>query len=77
MSNTTAEDVSIRPDFQYVVNASGETTGIVVPPKVFDALEEYVIDEAMGQAARDSKDEVGRPFADFLAELRAAGEIDV
>ena len=77
MSNTIAENASSRPDFQYVVNASGETTGIVVPPKVFEALEEYVIDEAMGQAARDSKNEVGRPLTDFVNELRAAGEIDV
>jgi len=67
----------MKSDFQYVVNAEGETTGVLLSPKAFEAYEEYLIDEAMAQAARDSKGEEGIPLAEVMAELYAAGEIDV
>ena len=71
------EDVSAKSSYQYLVSAEGETTGVVISLKLFEALEEYLIDEGMAQAARESKDEIGRPLEEFIAELRAAGEIDV
>lgn len=67
----------MKSDYQYVVNAAGETTGVLLSPRAFEAYEEYLIDEAMAQAVRDSKGEVGRPLEDVMAEMRAAGEIDV
>lgn len=67
----------MKSDIQRVVNAAGETTGVLLSMKAFEAYEEWLIDEAMAQAARDSKNEVGRPFAEFVEELRAASEIDV
>ena len=67
----------MKDDYQYVVNAQGETTGVLLSPKAFEAYEEYMIDEAIAQAARDSKGELGIPLEEVMAELRAAGEIDV
>ena len=67
----------MKSEYQYVVNAAGETTGILISPKAFEAFEEYLIDEGMAQAARDSKNEVSIPFDTVVAEMRAAGEIDV
>ena len=64
-------------DFQYVTDTKGEMTGVLLSPKAFEAFEEYMIDKAMIEAAQESKNEVGRPLEEFLAELRAAGEIDV
>ncbi len=67
----------MKSDYQYVVNTEGETTGVLLSPKAFEAYEEYVIDQAIAQAARDSKGEPGRPLDEFLAELRHEGAIDV
>ena len=64
-------------DFQYVTDTKGEMTGVLLSPKAFEAFEEYMIDKAMIEAAQESKNEVGRPLEEFIAELRAAGEIDV
>jgi hypothetical protein len=67
----------MKSDIQYMVNAAGETTGVVLSLEAFEAYEEFLIDEAMAQAARESKNEVGRPLDELVSELRAAGEIDV
>ena len=67
----------MKSDYQYVVNTKGETTGVLLSPKAFEAYEEYLIDQAIAQTARDSKGEAGRPLDDFLTELRHEGEIDV
>ena len=67
----------MKSDYQYVVNTKGETTGVLLSPKTFEAYEEHAIDQAIAQAARDSKGEAGRPLDDFLAELRLEGQIDV
>ena len=67
----------MKSDYQYVVNAAGETTGVLLSPKAFEAYEEYVIDQAIAQAARDHKNEAVRPLDEFLSELRHEGEIDV
>ena len=67
----------MKSDCQYVVNTEGETTGVLLSPKAFEAYEEYAIDQAIAQEACDSKGEAGRPLDDFLAELRLEGQIDV
>ncbi len=66
----------MKSDYQYVVNAEGETTGVLLSPKAFEAYEEYLIDEAMAQAARDSKGEEGIPWDQVKAELIAEGKLD-
>ena len=64
-------------DYQYVTDTKGQMTGVLLSLKAFEAYEDFMVDKAMAEAARDSKDEVGRAFDEFVAELRAAGEIDV
>jgi hypothetical protein len=76
MNNTMEEDKPVQSNYEYIVNADGETTGMIVSPKAFEAFEEYMIDEGMAQAARDSKDEVGIPWEQIKAELVAKGKLD-
>ena len=67
----------MKPDYHYVLDGKGETTGILLSPKAFEAYEEHMIDQEIVQSARDSKGEVERPLDEFLQEMRHEGEIDV
>ena len=58
---------------QFVTDAKGRRTAVVLPIEEWENLMEL----NLGQVARDSKDEARRLFAIVVAELRAAGEIDV
>lgn len=64
-------------DVQFVTNSAGQRTAVLVPLDQYEGLLEMLEDLYLGKLARESKDEPTRPFAEFLAELRAAGEIDV
>jgi hypothetical protein len=70
------EDKPAHSNYQYIVNDAGEKTGVIVSPKAFEAFEEYMIDEGMAQAARDSIDEEGIPWEQIKAELVAEGKLD-
>jgi hypothetical protein len=61
-------------DIQFVTDGEGNKTAVILP---IEEYEEMLEDLHMGQAARESKDEPRRPFADLVEELRADGEIDV
>jgi PHD/YefM family antitoxin component YafN of YafNO toxin-antitoxin module len=59
---------------QFVTDVEGNKTAVILP---LEEYEEMIEDLHMGQAARESRDEPRRPFAELVEELRAAGEIDV
>jgi hypothetical protein len=42
-----------------------------------DEFEEMLEDLHLGRVARESANDARRPFAEFVEELRQAGEIDV
>ncbi len=59
---------------QYVTDANGEKIAVILPLEEYENLLE---DLHVLAAAYEAKDETSRPFNDVVAELRAAGEIDV
>jgi PHD/YefM family antitoxin component YafN of YafNO toxin-antitoxin module len=59
---------------QFVTDVEGNKTAVILP---LEEYEEMLEDLHMGQAARESKDEPRRPFAELVEELRDADEIDV
>lgn len=59
---------------QYVTDAAGQKTAVILP---LDEYEELIEDLHLGRVARESRDEARRPFAEVVAEMRQAGEIDV
>jgi len=64
-------------DVQFVTDSAGHRTAVLMPLDQYEELLEMLEDLYIGKLARESKNEPTRPFADFWAELRAAGEIDV
>ena len=64
-------------DVQFVVNEAGEKTAVQIPLEQYEAFTEYMEDEDAARASRESKGDSGRPFHEVLAEMRAAGEVDV
>ena len=71
-----SEGEKTNTDYQYLVDTKGETTGILLSPKAFEAFEEYMIDKAMAQAAQDAKNEEVVPWEQVKAELVAEGKLD-
>ena len=59
---------------QHVTDEEGHKTAVILP---IEEYEEMLEDLHMGRAARESRDEPRRPFAEVVEELRAADEIDV
>ena len=59
---------------QFVTDAEGHKTAVILP---IEEYEEMMEDLHMGRAARESKGEPRRPFAEVVKELRSADEIDV
>lgn len=59
---------------QYVTDAEGQRTAVIVP---IDEFEEMMEDLHLGRVARESKSELRRPFMEMVEEMRQAGEIDV
>ncbi|MDQ1706821.1 MAG: hypothetical protein QOJ88_32 [Pyrinomonadaceae bacterium] len=59
---------------QYVTDAKGERTAVILP---LEEYEELLEDLHVRVAAYETKDETVRPLADIVSEMRNAGEIDV
>ena len=59
---------------QYVVDANGEKTAVILP---LDEYREWLEDQHVIKIAEETKNEPTRPLTKFLDELRRAGEIDV
>jgi hypothetical protein len=59
---------------QYVTDANGERTAVILP---LNEYEELLEDLHVTRVAEETKDEPTRPFSEVLEELRKAGEIDV
>lgn len=58
---------------QYVTDANGERTAVILPLEEYEELQE---DLHVTRVAEETKDEPKRLFIDVVNELREAGEID-
>ena len=59
---------------QYVTDANGERTAVILP---LDEYQELLEDMHVIRVAEETKDEPTRPLIEVIDELRTAGEIDV
>ena len=59
---------------QYVTDANGERTAVILP---LEEYQELLEDMHVINAAEDTKDDTSRPLSEVVEELRAANEIDV
>jgi PHD/YefM family antitoxin component YafN of YafNO toxin-antitoxin module len=59
---------------QYVTDAKGERTAVILP---LDEYEELLEDLHVSRVAEETKDEPTRPLSEVVQEMRSAGEIDV
>lgn len=59
---------------QYVTDANGERTAVILPLEDYEELQE---DLHVTRVAEETKDEPQRLFIDVVNELRETGEIDV
>jgi hypothetical protein len=67
----------MKSEVQFVVDSKGNQTGVLMPPEVYEAIMQRLEDQDIARAARERKDEPGRPLSEFIAELQVEGEIDV
>ena len=68
------KDMQSIKDLEFITDAEGRRIKAVLP---IDEFEELMVDLGMAEAACQAKNEPTRPFAEFLAEMRADGEINV
>lgn len=61
-------------NLQYVTDAEGHKTAVIVP---IEEYEELMEDLHLIRVHEESKDEERRPFGELLKEMREAGEVDV
>jgi PHD/YefM family antitoxin component YafN of YafNO toxin-antitoxin module len=59
---------------QYVTDANGERTAVILP---LEEYEELLEDLHVSHIANETKDQPSRPLSEVVEELRNAGEIDV
>jgi PHD/YefM family antitoxin component YafN of YafNO toxin-antitoxin module len=59
---------------QYVVDSEGKRVAVILPVEEFEELMEEI---HLNRAAAESENEPGRPFEEFVEELRSEGEVDV
>jgi hypothetical protein len=59
---------------QYITDAQGERTAIILP---LDEYQELLEDMHVIRVAEETKNDPSRPLTDVLEEMRRAGEIDV
>jgi hypothetical protein len=59
---------------QYVTDANGERTAVILP---LDEYQELLEDMHVIRVAEETKGEPTRPLIEVVEELRNAGEIDV
>ena len=64
-------------DIQYVTDAEGHKTAVLLPIEQYEAYQELLEDLQLAQIIRERKNEYARPFSEVVQEMRAAGEIDV
>lgn len=66
-------------DVQFVTDAEGRKTAALLPISLYEAFQEFMEDQGLARAALESlaENEPVRSFAEVLAEMRTAGEIDV
>jgi PHD/YefM family antitoxin component YafN of YafNO toxin-antitoxin module len=65
---------SMARNVQFVTDANGERTAVILP---LDEYEELLEDLHVTRIADETKDEPRRPLTEVVEELRNAGEIDV
>ena len=58
---------------QYVTDANGERTAVILP---LEEYQELLEDLHLTRIANETRDEPRRPLAEVVEELRQAGEID-
>lgn len=63
-------------DIQFVTNAVGEKTAVIVPIETYEALEEMMEDRHLARVARESKDEERISWSQVKTELVAEGKLD-
>jgi PHD/YefM family antitoxin component YafN of YafNO toxin-antitoxin module len=59
---------------QYITDANGERTAVILP---LEEYEELLEDLHVTRLAYETKDEPSRPLSEVVEEMRNAGEIDV
>jgi len=59
---------------QYITDANGERTAIILP---LDEYQELLEDMHVIRVAEETKNDPVRPLSEVVEELRNAGEIDV
>ena len=65
---------AISRNVQYVTDANGERTAVILP---LDEYQELLEDMHVIRVAEETKDGPTRPLIEVVEELRNAGEIDV
>ena len=74
MSQRFVKERLMSRNVQYVTDAKGERTAVILP---LEEYEELLEDLHVSRVAKETKDEPRRPLIDVVEELRNAGEIDV
>ena len=74
MSQRFVKERLMARNVQYVTDANGERTAVILP---LEEYEELLEDLHVSRVAKETKDEPRRPLIDVVEELRNAGEIDV
>ena len=64
-------------EVQFLTDADGRKTAVLLPIEQYEAYQEMLEDEKLAEVARQSKNEATRPFSEVVSEMRAASEIDV
>ncbi len=64
-------------DIQFLTDTEGHKTAFVIPIDQYKAFQDWLDDMDVAEAARRTLDEPTRPFADVVAEMQAAYELDV
>lgn len=63
----------MQKGIQYVTNAAGERTAVILPLEEYESLLE---DLHVLSAAYESRNDTSRPLSEVVDELRAEGKID-
>ena len=64
----------MKEHLQFITNIEGERTAVILPIEEYESMLE---DFAVIRAAYESRNDPGRPMDEVVAEMRAAGEIDI
>ena len=64
----------MKESLQYITDAQGKRTAVILPIEEYENLLE---DFDLLSVAYETRNEPARPLDEVIAEMRAAGEIDV